>query len=182
MASNDYRFVTRWRVEATCEDVYAILEDTAALPRWWPSVFLKVETLEPAVPGRGGLYSMLTKGWLPYLLRWNARTLEKVPPTRIRLGAEGDFAGGGLWELRQEGREVAITYTWHIVADKPLLKYLSWLLKPAFSWNHGWAMARGLESLRLELRRRRGEAVPPPPGPTFLGRLKRRELGLPAAR
>jgi hypothetical protein len=53
-------------------------------------------------------------------------------------------------------------------AEKPLLKKLSWLLRPAFAANHEWAMRKGLESLELELRRRRGELqVPPPPGPTF---------------
>ena len=54
---------------------------------------------------------------------------------------------------------------------KPLLRRLSWLLKPVFAANHHWAMARGEESLALELRRRRHpdqpEAVPPPPPATF---------------
>ncbi|WP_375164770.1 hypothetical protein [Arthrobacter sp.] len=46
-------------------------------------------------------------------------------------------------------------------------------MKPVFSANHRWAMARGEESLILELRRRRhAEAgtfdhVPPPPAATF---------------
>jgi hypothetical protein len=55
-----------------------------------------------------------------------------------------------------------------------LLQRLSWLLKPVFSANHRWAMARGEESLRLELRRKRALGsgrdaglVPPPPAPTF---------------
>jgi hypothetical protein len=64
-----------------------------------------------------------------------------------------------------------ITYDWRVSAAKPLLRRLSWLMKPAFAANHRWAMARGQESLALELRRRRhpGDArsVPPPPGPTF---------------
>ncbi|MBY0227864.1 MAG: polyketide cyclase [Gemmataceae bacterium] len=172
MASNRYSFLTRWRVPARIEDAYAVLEDTLSLPRWWPSVFLKVEETGPST------YALLTKGWLPYLLRWQARTLEKVFPTRIRLGASGDFDGGGLWELRQEGGIAAIDYTWEVVADKPLLKWFSWIMKPLFSANHGWAMARGRESLELELRRRRGEKVPLPPGPTFLAEARRKALGL----
>ena len=35
--------------------------------------------------------------------------------------------------------------------------------RPLFAWNHRWAMARGLESLQLELLRRRGVPVGPPP-------------------
>jgi hypothetical protein len=47
-------------------------------------------------------------------------------------------------------------------------------MKPIFKANHHWAMARGEESLKLELARRHAagdptlEAViPAPPGPTF---------------
>ncbi|MBX9784458.1 MAG: hypothetical protein K2X48_14310 [Chitinophagaceae bacterium] len=42
------------------------------------------------------------------------------------------------------------------------------MMKPIFSLNHTWAMKKGLESLLLEIRRRKGEAnVPAPPPPTF---------------
>jgi hypothetical protein len=50
------------------------------------------------------------------------------------------------------------------------------VFRPIFRANHLWAMARGEESLDLELRRRRAEteeerrAVPAAPGPTFTGR------------
>jgi len=47
-------------------------------------------------------------------------------------------------------------------------------LKPIFSSNHHWAIARGEESLRLELARRHAAtdptiraAIPKPPGRTF---------------
>ena len=74
--------------------------------------------------------------------------------------------------FEQDGPEVVITYDWQVSAAKPLLRRLSWLLKPVFSANHRWAMERGEESLRLELRRRRSAgsdrpAVPPPPATTF---------------
>ena len=47
------------------------------------------------------------------------------------------------------------------------------LFRPIFGANHRWAMARGEQSLELELRRPRAAnaaeraAVPAPPGPTF---------------
>jgi hypothetical protein len=57
-----------------------------------------------------------------------------------------------------------VKYDWDINFDKPYLSKLSWLLRPIFSFNHRWAMAKGLESLQLELKRRRGELnVPKPP-------------------
>jgi hypothetical protein len=70
------------------------------------------------------------------------------------------------------GAEVIITYDWKIRADKPLLRYLSFMMKPFFAANHRWAMRKGLESLRLELARRHAPSpearalIPPPPGRT----------------
>ena len=67
------------------------------------------------------------------------------------------------------------------VAEKGVLKTLSFVMKPIFSANHHWAMARGEESLRLELARRHAgsdptvsAAIPAPPGPTFPHNLVRR--------
>lgn len=181
MPANEYRFVTRWRVEGTPAEVYRVIEDTPALPRWWPAVWLKVETLDPGGPdGVGGVYRLTSKGWLPYVLRWTATTTEKVYPGRIALRAAGDFDGAGVWTFRPAGALTEAEYRWEIAADKPLLKYLSFVLKPVFAANHDWAMRKGEESLRLELARRRepGKAVPAPPGPTFLGAGRRRKLGL----
>ena len=47
MATNDYHFITHWRVESTIEEISAILNDPLGLARWWPSVYLDVKVLEP---------------------------------------------------------------------------------------------------------------------------------------
>ena len=120
--------------------------------------------------GVGRVVELHTRGWLPYTLRWSFRTTESRRPHGFSLEAWGDFDGTGVWTFQQDGSFVNITYDWKIRADKPLLRYLSFILKPVFSANHRWAMARGEESLALELRRRRGEKVAAPPGPTFTRR------------
>ena len=174
MAGNHYDFLTRWRVAGTCEEVYEVLGDGEGLVRWWPSVYLAVETLEPGdQAGRGKIMSVLTKGWLPYTLRWRFKIVEVRPPQGFTLKAHGDFEGTGIWSFEQEGDSVVATYDWRIDAEKPLLKVLTPILKPIFSANHRWAMAQGEKSLKLELARRHARtdaerhAVPPPPGPTF---------------
>lgn len=171
MASNDYHFVTRWRVRGTAEEVYDILQDAADLVRWWPAVYLGVERLEAGdvATGVGSVFSLYTKGWLPYALRWQFRVVEAQRPSRLALEAWGDFVGRGVWTLAQEGEWVDVVYDWRVRADKPLLRNFSALLKPLFSANHRWAMAKGEESLKLELARRHAAtpaeraAVPPPP-------------------
>ena len=159
VGANEYQFVTRWRVRGTAREVSDILEDVESLPRWWPSVYLDVKVLDPGRGERhlGRRVELHTRGRLPYTLRWSFRTVESRPPEGFVLEADGDLVGRGEWILRQDGDEVEVTYDWRIRADKPLLRALSFALRPLFAWNHRWAMARGEECLRAELVRRRGE-------------------------
>jgi len=167
MALNEYHFVTHWRVKAPREEVFAVLTDSESLTRWWPSVYRSVQPIAPPT-GPGGVGKRLlldTQGWLPYRLRWELRVVEHQPPSRLALEASGDFVGSGVWTVAQDGDTTELEYEWVIGVHKPLLRYLSFLLKPVFALNHRWAMARGLESLELELERRRGKPVAPPRGP-----------------
>jgi hypothetical protein len=150
MSANEYHFVTQWRIEASREEVYDVLDDALDLPRWWPAVYLAVREIEP------GVFELHTKGRLPYTLRWRLRRTESHRPDGFSLQAWGDFDGAGVWTFTQKGSCVDVTYDWRIQAEKPMLKYLSFLLKPVFSANHRWAMARGEESLQREIARRRG--------------------------
>lgn len=160
MASNDYHFITHWRVESTPEEVYQILSNLSDLVRWWPSVYLDVEVLKSGGEhGLGKVVRLHTKGWLPYTLRWQFRVTESKYPHGFTLEASGDLVGRGIWKFDQDGPYVTITYDWKIRADKPLLGYLSFVLKPIFSANHRWAMRKGEESLRLELARCHGKGA-----------------------
>jgi hypothetical protein len=177
LATNDYHFITHWRVEGSINEVAEILKDAEELPRWWPSVYLDVKVLEQGDEnGIGKVVSLYTKGWLPYTLRWQFRVTESHYPYGFSLEAWGDFNGRGIWTLEQDGGAVKVTYDWKLRADKPLLSALSFLFKPIFSANHRWAMQRGEESLRIELARRHARTpedaarIPQPPAPTFAKR------------
>jgi hypothetical protein len=172
MPTNDYHFITRWRVQGAADEIARIIADAPALMRWWPSVYLDVRELEPGDErGLGKVVSLYTKGWLPYTLRWQFRVSEQRADG-FTLQAWGDFVGRGIWTFEQDGAWANIIYDWKIRADKPLLRAFSFLLKPIFAANHYWAMARGEESLRLELARRHASTdeerarIPAPPGPT----------------
>ncbi|WP_428655675.1 SRPBCC family protein [Runella sp.] len=169
LKSSNYHFITEWHIQATPEEIYRILEDVDSLAKWWPSVYLDVKVLERGQKGGvGKVVELYTKGWLPYTLRWKFRVMNTIFPKGFALEAFGDLAGKGIWTFIPERSGTKVIYDWQIEVEKPLLKKLSFLLKPLFSMNHGWAMKKGLESLELELRRRKGEAnVPLPPKPTF---------------
>jgi hypothetical protein len=171
--SNEYHFATHWKVTGTCEEVAEILADPRELVRWWPSVYLDVDVVQPgATDGVGRVVDLWTKGWLPYTLSWRFTTTENNGSAGMALRAQGDFVGEGRWTFIQDGTVVHAEYDWRISAEKPMLKRLTWLLRPAFSANHRWAMKKGEESLKLELVRRRAGEPPAggvlrPPGPTF---------------
>jgi hypothetical protein len=173
MASNDYHFITHWRVDSTVEEVAEILANGCDLPRWWPSVYLDVQALDKGDErGVGRAFGLYTKGWLPYTLRWQFRVTEEHYPYGFTLEAQGDFDGRGIWTIEQDGSWVNVTYDWKIRADKALLRDLSFIVKPIFEANHRWAMAKGEKSLGLELARRHATTpeerarVPAPPPPT----------------
>ncbi|HEX9099138.1 MAG TPA: polyketide cyclase [Candidatus Dormibacteraeota bacterium] len=171
----EYHFITRWTIQGTAREVAEVLGDPLALARWWPSVYLEVRELQPGDPVThvGRVVDLFTKGWLPYTLRWRFTVTESHGVDGFTLVAEGDFVGTGVWTFEQRGEFVDVVYDWRIRADKPLLRYGSPIFRPIFGANHRWAMARGEQSLNLELRRRRARspeelaAVPAPPPPTF---------------
>jgi len=169
MATNEYHFITKWIVKATCKEVYDILSEAETLAMWWPSVYLEVKVTDRGDKNSiGKKVSLFTKGWLPYTLRWNFTVYENQKYSGFSIKACGDFDGRGVWHFEQNGDNCKVIFDWKIEAEKPLLKKLSFILKPIFAANHTWAMKRGEESLLLELRRRRGETrVPAPPPPTF---------------
>ncbi len=172
MAAPEYRFQTRWRVFGTVEEVAAVLGDVTELPRWWPSVYLDVEQIDPGGEGGIGRRARLhTKGWLPYTLDWELRVIESRHPQGFTIEAEGDLAGRGVWTLEQSGAWTLVSYDWRVRAERPLLRILSPLARAIFEANHRWAMRMGERSLSLELARRRAAtpadrariAAPPPP-------------------
>jgi hypothetical protein len=188
VASNDYHFTTVWRIPATPDEISEVLADAPGLARWWPSVYLAVTEVAPGDErGVGKVVDLYTKGYLPYTLRWRFTVTESSPPTGFRLEATGDFVGRGVWSLVAErgpddprGPLTTVTYDWTVLAEKGVLKTLSVIMKPIFRSNHHWAMARGKESLTLELARRHATddatvraALPKPPGPTFPHNLRR---------
>ena len=142
--SNQYQFFSRWRVEGTCGEVADVLGDATSLPRWWPSVYLSVEELQPPdARGLGRRARLHTKGFLPYTLIWELEVTETRYPFGFTLVVTGDFDGRGVWTFEQDGPVVNVTYDWRLRAEKPLLRNLSFLLKPLFEANHRWAMVSG---------------------------------------
>ena len=158
MATNDYEFLTEWRVTAPRDVVFEILFDGASYPRWWPDVYLAAEAEAAPRGDVGRRVHLHTKGWLPYTLHWSAETVRVDRPAGFEIRATGDLDGRGVWTLREHGDTTEIRFDWHVRADKPVIRALSFALGPLFRWNHEWAMRRGRIRLREEIARRRADS------------------------
>jgi hypothetical protein len=143
-----YRFVDEWFVPASPEWVYALLSCPREYPEWWGKAFLEGEgDPGPAAPGKRA--RLLTRGRLPYHLRWELVCVEAVAPSRLVSRISGDFDGEGIWTITPAEGGTRAVLEWTVEVRKGLVRHLTPLLRPLFGWNHGWAMARGLESITV---------------------------------
>lgn len=150
-----YEIVSRWRVPGSIEQVFDVLTDAPSLPAWWPEAYSEVRELAPGdARGIGRMAEIVTRGFLPYSIRWRIEATEIRRPDLIRVRASGDLSGVGEWRLAEDGRDVVLAYDWRVRVEKPWMRRIEALLKPAFVINHNHVMRRGEKGLRAELARR----------------------------
>ena len=146
-----YRFVDVWHLDAPPERVYEILSCPREYPSWWGNVFLEASgDAGPAAPGKRA--RLVTRGLLPYRLRWELECVAAVAPTTLVSRLSGDFEGDGIWTIEPLGDGSRVTLEWCPVVTKPLVRRLTPILRPVFAWNHHWAMRRGYERVSALLR------------------------------
>ncbi len=187
MLPHRYHMENEWWLEASREEAAEVLRDTAALVRWWPGVFRDARVLRDGGPHEvGKVAEVRVKGWMPHCMRFEFTVVDANPSWGFTIRARGDFEGTGTCRYAVEDGAVVLRFTWVVEVRRPLVRWLSWFLKPVFKSNHAWAMSCGAESLAYEVARRRAATaeaaarVPAPPLPTFPARGGlRRLLGMP---
>jgi hypothetical protein len=145
--ASEYVFVDEWDVAAPPEAVYDALVDARTYPSWWKPVYIAVEGDERETRHR-------FKGRLPYTLDMRARLTHEERPRTFDVEVDGDLRGHGRWTFTPTDRGTHVRWDWKVYADRPLLRYLTPVLKPLFRWNHNWAAARAREGLEPYLARR----------------------------
>ena len=152
MGIQDYHFITHWRFESPAERLYDLLSRPEQYPQWIKSFSLQVKLLRSGnSSGIGEIAGFAVKGCLPYVLRWELECVEAERPHTFTSLARGDLEGRGTWNFIRHGKETEIIFDWKVRGNKPLLRYTSFLFRPAFEWNHGWIMRRWEKDLRRAL-------------------------------
>jgi quercetin dioxygenase-like cupin family protein/uncharacterized protein YndB with AHSA1/START domain len=163
-ASREYQFVDEWDVAAPPEATFAALADARTYPEWWRPVYLDVDADGP--PALGKVSRQHFKGRLPYHLRTRSRIVRFEPPRLIAAEVDGDLRGHGTWTLTPISAGTHVRFDWQVHADRPLLRLLTPLLRPAFRWNHNWAIARAVEGLEPYAQHSRSPAPQDAPAPS----------------
>ncbi len=143
--AREYVFVDEWDVRAPIEEVFEAVADARTYPAWWKPVYIAVEADGP--PDVGCVSRQHFKGRLPYTLKITSSIVRLERPREVEAHVDGDLSGRGIWTLTDEDGGVHIRFDWRVNADRALLRYLSPVLRPAFRWNHNWAIARAMEGL-----------------------------------
>lgn len=143
--ASEYVFIDEWDVSAPREAVFNALADASTYPQWWKPVYIDVETDGPPEVGRTSKQHF--KGRLPYTLKTTSEIVRYEPPTEFEVSVVGDLTGRGVWTLSEAGGVVHIRFDWRVIADRPMLRYLTPVLRPVFRWNHNWSIKRAIEGL-----------------------------------
>ncbi|HYR92047.1 MAG TPA: SRPBCC family protein [Terriglobia bacterium] len=159
MAFNAYHFEDDWQIPFRIESVWEVLSKPTKFPQWWRGVYLNavVADCTSDEPHVGQRINVLTRGWLPYKLRWTIETIRLDKPRLIEFKASGDFSSdASRWILRVAETGTDVTLDWNPIVEKPIIKLLSPLLKPVFRLNHRWAMNLGEKQIVDYIRSRNG--------------------------
>lgn len=157
MPSNEFIFEESWTIPgATPGEVWDVLSDAELLPDWWGDVYKEVVPLtrfdRPTV---GGRVRARARGFLPYELNFELEAVELEPGKVVGVRTKGDFDGHWRAVLSADGDGTRVALTWKVLVERPILRLLSPLLRPAFAWNHRWTTPRGEAGLRRFLAQRR---------------------------
>jgi uncharacterized protein YndB with AHSA1/START domain len=153
--ASEYVFVDEWDVDAPKERVFEALADARTYPRWWTPVYKQVEADGPPEVGRASRQKFSAK--LPYTLSTVSTIVSMQRPERFEVEVDGDLRGKGIWTLTDRDGKVHVRFDWRVFADRPLLRVLTPVLRPAFRWNHNVAIKAAMRGLEPYAR---GSAAP----------------------
>jgi mannose-6-phosphate isomerase-like protein (cupin superfamily)/uncharacterized protein YndB with AHSA1/START domain len=153
----EYVFVDEWDVAAPPDAVFDALSDARSYPHWWRPVYIGVEA--DGEPELGKVSRQHFKGRLPYHLRTESTIVRLERPSVVEGEVRGDLRGRGTWTVSETTNGTHVRFDWRVHADRRLLRVLTPLLRPAFRWNHDWAIARAVEGLEPYARRRAAQRL-----------------------
>lgn len=152
MATNYYIFIDKFIAPCDIETAYRYIKEIEDYPRWWGKVYKKITKLKDAPQDQpGAKYSIMVGGFLPYVLKIENEVTYIDRPYLIRFTADGDLQGKGVWSFREVEGGTEITFDWRVAANKKIIRWFSFLLKPLFRANHHYCVVKAKEGIEKDL-------------------------------
>jgi hypothetical protein len=145
MGDSSYKFRSEWRLGASPDDVYRVLERLLDYPLWWPEV-------REVRPLGAEAFELVCRSSLPYELRFTTRQSVRDPSARVlEANMTGDLEGFSRWTIGVHPTGTSATFDEEVVATKASLRRLEPIARPVFKLNHTRMMRDGERGLRTYL-------------------------------
>jgi hypothetical protein len=142
---NRYRFVNVWHMKFRPEEVYRVLEEIGAYPRWWPEVRC-VDRIDDST------VRMVARSVLPYSLTFRATDAGQDEGAGVlEVAMHGDLEGYSRWTIDSEDAGTLATFEEEVIVRKKSLRRLALVARPFFRWNHAVMMRHGRQGLGVYL-------------------------------
>ncbi len=146
-----YSFVTQWQIKAPLPAVWNAVYHSLEWPNWWKGVVAVRELEKGDALGIDSVRAYTWKSILPYQLTFNMRLTDLETHRYMKGTAFGELEGMGEWFFEERDGITYIRYNWNVYTNKAWMNYLSFLLKPAFTFNHNIVMRWGAKGLAKKL-------------------------------
>ncbi|NCI50381.1 polyketide cyclase [Sediminibacterium roseum] len=149
--SAHYAFVTRWQIRAPLPQVWDAIYHSLEWPGWWKGVVAVRSIEEGDEDGIGGVREYTWRSVLPYQLRFSMRLTQNEKYKHLKGEAYGELEGEGEWFFEEKNGITYVQYNWTVFTNKKWMNWLSFILRPAFSYNHDVVMRWGAKGLAKKL-------------------------------
>ncbi|MGZ4631504.1 MAG: SRPBCC family protein [Actinomycetes bacterium] len=141
MSRHRYVFRSVWQAAATPDEVYRALRELDDYPAWWPEV-RRTDRVDDAT------YDMRVRSLLPYdLVFRTVRSREDPVAGVLEATMTGDLTGFSRWTITPSESGATMVFEEQVEAQKPLLRRLGPVARPAFVANHALMMRHGRRGL-----------------------------------
>lgn len=148
-----YRFTTKWVIDAPLEVASEIVADNTTWTLWWAGLQdARIITHTPNIVG--SKIACVWRSHSGYKIRLVITITEYQHDNHIAFISEGDLEGRGEWDFVAKDQKTEMHILWDVQTKKWWMNTLAPLLRSVFVANHALLMAQGEAGLNAYLHKR----------------------------
>lgn len=151
--SRPFHFHSLWDLPGQPDQIWRILADVGAWPRWWRGMTdVVVEDPGQGPHGQGTRARISVASPVGYTLRFTIVIYQVHHPWSAFIDVSGDLRGRGEWSVEATSASgvqarSTVGLTWCVVTSRAAIR----MLRPLSGFAHGYVMSAGQRGLRKQL-------------------------------